>query len=347
MADLDTGAHHGFAAGLGHKLDAGVSSGLLRDLHAVVVRRAGHTVLERYYAGPDEAWDEQLGVTAFGPDVLHDVRSISKTVVGLLYGIALQRGLVPPPAAGLLAQFPEYADLAADPARRGICVRHALNMTMGLAWNEWLPYTDPANSERAMGRAADVNRYVLEQPVVAAPGVKWTYSGGAVALLGSLIERGTGMPLARFAGQALFQPLGIERFEWTARADGTALAAAGLRLSAPSLARLGQLVLAGGVWDGAQLVGADWLRASLTPSANAMDELRYGQLWFVGEARTPALDGPQAWYGAFGNGGQRLWVMPSAGLAVAVLSGAYDRDDAWITPVRLWREIVLANLLRV
>ena len=169
----------GFAGDLAEKLDAGVRSGLLRGLHSVVVERSGRLVLERYFEGEDEAWGRALGRVSFGPDTLHDLRSVTKSVVSLLYGIALDRGLVPAPDAPLLAQFPEYPDLAADPRRAPIKVLHALTMTIGLEWNEQVPYTDPTNSEILMEQAKDRYRFILEQPVVVAPGTRWTYSGAA------------------------------------------------------------------------------------------------------------------------------------------------------------------------
>ena len=134
-------------------------------------------------------------MVSFGPETLHDLRSVTKSVVGLLYGIALDRGLVPPPDAPLMAQFPEYGDLAADPARAGITVGHALTMTLGTEWDEERPYTDPENSEIAMEMAPDRYRYVLERPVIVPPGTRWIYSGGAVALVGALIARGAGKSL--------------------------------------------------------------------------------------------------------------------------------------------------------
>jgi CubicO group peptidase (beta-lactamase class C family) len=335
-------ADEGFATDLAEKLQAGVRSGLLAHLHAVLVHRNGRTVLEQYFKGEDHAWDQPLGEVAFGPQSLHDVRSITKSVVGLLYGIALDRGLVPPIDTPLLSCFAEHADL---PDRTTITVRHALTMTLGLQWNEQLPYTDENNSERAMENAPDRNRYVLEQAVVAPPGTRYSYSGGAVALLGALIARGSGMSLRSFAVRHLFAPLGIEDCEWVTGSDGAHLAASGLRLRALDLARIGELVLGAGEYAGHRLVPREWLEASFTPAIDALDGLAYGRLWFIGRAPVPHR-GPQRWIGAFGNGGQRLWIMPSMNLSVVVLSGNYDAADAWITPVRLWREIVLANLRR-
>ena len=336
----------GFAADLGDKLEAGRFSGLLRHLHCVLVGRAGNLVLERYYDGPDESWGRPLGMVSFEPDTLHDLRSVTKSVVGLLYGIALDKELVPPPDAPLLAQFPEYPDLAADPARASLTVRHALTMTLGLEWDELCPYTDPANSEIAMEMAPDRYRFILDRPVVAPPGERWIYSGGAVALLGAMIARGSGMTLQAFAQQALFAPLGIPRFEWAAGRDGVASAASGLRLRPHDLLRIGKLILDRGRVADRHIVSQEWLEASFGRSVSTGAGLDYGYLWFLGSAPVPFLSEARPWIGGFGNGGQRLWLVPEADLAVVVLSGNYNAPDHWITPTRICSEIVLANLIQ-
>jgi CubicO group peptidase (beta-lactamase class C family) len=336
----------GFAPDLGEKLDAGIRSGLLGGLHSVLIARDGKLVLERYCDGADESWGEKLGTVAFGPETLHDLRSVTKSVVGLLYGIALDRNLVPPPEAPLLAQFPEYPDLIADPQRARLTVAHALTMTLGMEWDEERPYTDPANSEIAMETAPDRYRFILDRPIVAAPGTRWIYSGGAVALLGRLIAKGAGKTLPDFAREALFEPLGIEIFEWAEGQDGVASAASGLRLRPRDLLRIGELILAQGRWDDRQIVSRGWLEASFKLAVSIGDGRDYGRLWYFGATATPALAGPRRWIAGFGNGGQRLWLMPDAKLAVVIHCGNYNTPDQWVTPVRIWREIVLANLRR-
>lgn len=341
-------AAEGFRPDLAERLDAGLRSGLLRDLHGVVASRHGRIVLERYGEGIDEAWGRPLGTVAFGPEVLHDLRSVTKSLVGLLYGIALGRGLVPTPEAPLFAQFPAHADLvAADPRRGAITVAHALTMTMGTEWREaGVPYTDPSNDEIAMERAPDRVRHVLERKVLEAPGQRWIYSGGAVALLGLLIERGAGMRLEAFAAEALFAPLGIAGTEWASGPDGTASAASGARLRPRDLLRVGQMVLQGGAWEGRQVVPQPWLDASFTPVVPVEDGIRYGRLWYIGQMELAALGRSVRFVAGFGNGGQRLWLVPELGLAVVSVSGAYNRPDSWVTPARVFREIVLANLIR-
>ena len=337
----------GFADDLGEKFDAGVRSGLLRDLHATIVCRGDSVVLERYFDGPDDAWGRPLGIVSFGPDTLHDLRSVTKSVVSLLYGIALDRGLVPPLDAPLMAQFPEYGDLAADPARAGITVGHALTMTLGMEWDEERPYTDPENSEIAMEMAPDRYRFVLERPVIVSPGTRWIYSGGAVALVGALIARGAGKSLPDFARDTLFAPLGIGNFEWAAGRDGIASPASGLRLTARDLLRIGRMVLAKGVHEGRRIVPAAWIEASLTSEIGTGDGLDYGRLWFLGRAEVPAFSGPRPWAAGFGNGGQRLYLCPDADVAAVIFAGQYDRPTAWVGPARIWGEIVLANLRHV
>lgn len=325
---------------IARKLAAGIESGLLRDLHIVVASRAGQIVLERYYEGPDVNWGAPIGQVSFTPDTLHDLRSVTKSIVGVLYGIALDRGLVPAPEAPLLAEFPQYADLAKDPKRSGLTIEHALNMTLGMEWDESLPYTSPANSEIAMEQAADRYRFILERPIVMEPGKRWTYSGGSVALIGALIERGTGKTLPEFAKEALFAPLGITEFEWSAGNDGIASAASGLRLTGRGLLRIGNLLLQNGEWEGRRIVSQAWIEQSWKPAIPTGDGDHYGRLWFIGD------EGNHRWLGGFGNGGQRLWLMPDAGIAAVIFSGRYNMWDSWITPMRVWREIILANLLK-
>src|SRR4051794_49481 len=163
---------------------------------AHVAGLAGRQPAPQYYGrGEDEIWGRPIGMIGFGPDVLHDVRSVSKSVVALVYGIALAAGKVPPPDAKLYELFPDYRDLA-GPDRDRLTIHHALSMTLGLEWDELsVSYDNPRNSAMVMEAAPDRLRFVLERPIVGEPGVKWTYCGGATALLAHLIAKGTGETL--------------------------------------------------------------------------------------------------------------------------------------------------------
>ncbi|RVU39763.1 class C beta-lactamase-related serine hydrolase [Hwanghaeella grinnelliae] len=314
---------------LDQKLRAGFKNGELPGLHGAVIDLGKRRLAEIYFPGKDERWGSPIGERQHGPDTLHDLRSVTKSVVGLLYGIALAEGKVPAPSEPLYAQFPDYPDLMAEPGRDRILVAHALSMQMGLEWNEDLPYSDPRNSEIGMERASDRYRYVLEQPIREAPGQSWIYSGGAVALLGRLIEIGTGMSLDAYARHTLFEPLGISHFEWVRGADGTPSAASGLRLTLPDLAKIGHLVAQDGRYDGKQVVPKAWIEESVTPRADVTEGTRYGYLWYIaGRPKAPLAI-------AVGNGGQRLTVQPEHDFVVAAFVGRYNDPLSWQTSLKV------------
>ena len=334
----------GFDPRVGEKLQAGVEAGLLRHLHVVLAERGGDVVLESYGEGEDENWGRPLGTVSFSPDTLHDLRSVTKSVVGLLYGIALDKELVPSLDTPILTQFPEYDDLAEDPDRQKRTIEHALTMTLGMEWDETVPYTSTKNSELAMEFAEDRFRFVLDRPLIEEPGKRWIYSGGAVALIGEILQRGTGKTLPEFARKVLFDPLDIEEFEWSAGRDGVASAASGLRLKASDLLKIGRLVLNKGERNGTRIVSAEWIDASLSFKAATDQGVNYGYLWWLGKAPVQTASGTVSWAAGFGNGGQRLFVSPEADVTAVIYSGHYNNWDAWITPARVWSEIILANL---
>jgi CubicO group peptidase (beta-lactamase class C family) len=343
-------AEAGFAPDIEARLDQLIADKRAWNLHGVVVARAGRLVLERYFDGPDNARGRPLGHVAFRVDTLHDLRSVTKSIVGLLYGIALAAAKVPAPEASLFAAFPEYAELAGAAGRDRLTIHHVLTMTMGTDWDETsVPYSDPRNSEIAMDMAPDRYRFVLERPVVAEPGRRWHYNGGATALLARIIAKGTGRSLTEFAREALFDPLGIGTTEWFTGKDGDPVAASGLRLTPRDLARVGQLMLNGGTWADRRVVPTAWLDRCVTPLVSVDEVRRYGYQWYVGDFAFGdqlgwRLSRLERWWGGFGEGGQRLFVMPDLDLVVAITAGNYLMPDQWMPPTRVMREVVLASL---
>jgi CubicO group peptidase (beta-lactamase class C family) len=251
---------------IGQRLAQAQQDGRVSGLHALLVSQGGKLVFEHYGQGDDEqAGRGPLGTVVFGPDVPHDLRSVSKGVVGLAYGIALAAGKVPPPEAKLYEQFPDYPDLAGQSGRDRVTIHHALSMTLGLDWDELtVPYSDPRNAETAMEASPDRFRFMLERPIVGEPGARWTYCGGATALLGRLIARGTGETLLAYCRRVLFDPMGFGPVAWAQGRDGEYRAASGLRLLPRDLLKIGQLVHAGGVWNGDQIVPRDWMKRAIT-----------------------------------------------------------------------------------
>ncbi|CCD91621.1 putative Beta-lactamase [Bradyrhizobium sp. ORS 375] len=339
-----------FAAGVARRLDQAVAERRIWNVHGLIVLRQGRLVIERYFEGRDRARGVgDLGTVAFTAETPHDLRSCSKSIVALLYGIALAQGRVPAPEQPLLASFPDYADLA-SPERSQLTIQHVLTMTMGTDWDESsLPYSDPRNSEIAMDDAPDRYRYILERAIVDTPGAHWTYCGGATALLARLIATGSGKPLHDFARAYLFDPLGMGPTQWATGSDGEPFAASGARMSLRDFARIGALMLDGGRWAGRQIVPADWITRCTTPAVSADELRRYGYQWFLidvgfGKPKGWAVGRLERMWMAQGEGGQRLFIIPALQLIIAVTAGNYERDDQSLPPTRILREIVLASV---
>ncbi|MGO4339458.1 serine hydrolase domain-containing protein [Labrys sp. KB_33_2] len=306
---------------LAQKLDAAKED----NIHALLIARHGKLVFERYFTGSDSHWGQPAKEVAFGPDVPHDLRSISKSVVSLLFGIALDKGWIGSIDQPVLVVLPVYADLA-TPEKRGITLRHLLTMSPGLAWNEQLAYDNPANSESRMDMAKDPCRYALEQPVAHDPGLVWTYSGGTTGLLACVLQQATGKPLDELARENLFEPMGITKVEWARYPqNGGPVAASGLRLLPADTLKFGQLVLDKGAWKGRQIVSAKWIEMATAPQINAPGAMFYGFQFWLGRSLVDhrSVD----WIAGFGYGGQRLFIVPSLDLTVMVHAGRYGGQD--------------------
>ena len=294
-----------------------------RNVHAVLVVRHGKLVFEAYAAGKDENWGEPLGVVAHDAATKHDVMSISKSVVSLLFGIALERKLIAGTDVPVMSFFPEYAELK-TPKWDKILLRHLLTMAPGYDWNEDTPWMDPYNTVRAMSEAADPYRYILGREVLYEPDARWQYNSGATALLGAVLKKATGKPLDQFAKEALFDPLHIEDFEWSGMINGEPAAFGGLRLRPRDTAKIGQLVLNGGTWQGQRVVPEDWVKQSTKPRFDtSWGGMRYGYQWWLGTSPFGAgrtVD----WIAAFGFGGQTIFIVPTLDLVVVTNAGLYD-----------------------
>ncbi|TIP27391.1 MAG: serine hydrolase [Mesorhizobium sp.] len=295
-----------------------------QNLHSVVVVRRGKLVYEAYTAGSDYKWGTDLGVVTYDATMQHDTRSVSKSVVSLLFGIALDRKLLTGIDMPVLLFFPDYADLK-TPQRERILLRHLLTMTAGFAWNEDTAWASDANTERKMYESPDPYRYVLERPVIYDPDERWQYNSGATALLGAVLKKSAGEPLRDFAKDALFDPLQIRDFEWMAMKNGDAIAGGGLRLRPRDMAKIGQLVLNGGEWQGRRIVSETWVKESTKPRFEGWNPMRYAYQWWAGTSKS--ADRTFDWTAAVGLGGQRIFIVPALDLVVVTTAGLY-RDES-------------------
>jgi CubicO group peptidase (beta-lactamase class C family) len=308
------------------------------NVHAVLIEHRGRLAYEQYFAGTDQRWGDSLGRVVFDRNTKHDLRSVSKSVVSALIGTLVTSGAIRSLDTPIVQYFPEYKDLQ-TPERSAVTLRHALTMTAGLEWNEEIPYSDPRNDEIRMTRSPDPLRFALDRPIVAKPGTVWSYNGGLTQVLATVIERLAKTPLTAYAEQKLFKPLGISDFEWVGNLGGVPAAASGVRLRPRDLAKFGSMYAARGRWRNRQIVGADWVAASLVRRVNLPGQtaMGYGYQWWHQCLPTPA--GTVEMQVAAGNGGQRIAILPAADTVVTILAGRYNEPTPWL------RELIVHQLL--
>lgn len=326
----------GFSEAALAALTQAIRDGVYLNTHAVLVEKAGHLVYEAYFEGKDERWGVPLGNVVFDHQTLHDLRSVSKSVTSALLGIALGGDYETALATPLPAYFPDLKHRF-GPDLGQVTLQHALTMTAGLEWNEMtVPYTDRSNDEIQLYYTYDPIGMVLSRPLRDPPGSTWYYNGGLTQVLAGLIERKTGMPLDRFAEEALFAPLGITDYEWLGSSlwpsGSSPSAASGLRLTARDLAKIGSLFLHQGRWQGQQVIPAEWIARSTERYVQDIPwgppgVYGYGFMWYPGH--TKGIPGFRI-IRAAGNGDQKIFILPEQEIVVTIFAGLYNQNR-WVS----------------
>lgn len=150
-----------------------LETGAFDNTHAILVEKSGTLVYEAYASGQDERWGDPIGEVAFGPETLHDLRSVTKSVTSGLLGIALAPDSYDQALASPIGRFfPDLTHRFADNLDQ-VTLHHVLTMTAGLQWNEMdLPYTNRENDEIQLYYTDDPVGLVLARPPIEAPGTR-------------------------------------------------------------------------------------------------------------------------------------------------------------------------------
>ncbi|MEO5647965.1 MAG: alpha/beta fold hydrolase [Chitinophagaceae bacterium] len=312
-----------------------IVNGNYPNIHSVLILRNNKLVYENYFPGTDEI--RGIGDAGFKEhhrDSLHDIRSVNKSVVGAAVLIAIAQDKIKSVDQPVFDFFPEYAGYETG-LKQQITIKHLLNMTAGLEWDE--DKSDTTNDERRMNNSPDAIDFVLRQPVVDTPGKKYNYSGGYTQLLAGIIEKATGMPIDKFTDLYLFKPLGIEKYTWHKIRDGKPAAASGLRMRSRDMAKFGLLFINNGKWKGKQIIPAQLVEQTMssqvsTPYSDSVaPHIGYSnQFWIP----TEIMKGKQVtWVQAQGNGGQIIIMDKLNNLVAVITAGNYNlknlRRSSW------------------
>jgi CubicO group peptidase (beta-lactamase class C family) len=279
------------------------SAGSMARMHSLLVSHDGEIVLERYFNGRDR-------------DDIANVKSVSKSVVSALVGIAIERGYLSGVDEPIGGYFEAELGSEADAAKRAITIEDLLTMRSGLE-------TTSNRNYGAWVLSPNWIEFALDQPLEAEPGERMQYSTGSTHLLSAILTQATGESTLEFAREALGDPLGFHLASWPRDPQGVYFGGNDMEFTPRQMLAFGNLYLHRGRANGRQIVPAEWVDASFTPRTESPREegRYYGYGWWI---RTMAgFETPYAW----GYGGQFIVLVPDLDAVVVITSSSTPGDD--------------------
>jgi CubicO group peptidase (beta-lactamase class C family) len=308
----------------------GVVSGRFPNVHSILVHHRGRLILEEYFHG-------------FDRDRPHQMRSLTKGLIAMVAGAAVDRNRLSIADRALLPLVPDPAKLS--PAHRAVTLADLLSMRSGLSCDDESSGS-AINNDTLYGREDWVKAFVAA-PVKAAGAPEAAYCSAGMLAAGRLVEIRTGSPIADFARESLFRPMGIVDAHWSwpfVLGSGAAGEFGQVRLRPRDMMKLGVMVLHNGRFNGRQILSPSWISAMTTRhSVIGGDGYGYG-LWFR-DYRVTAHEGPRTVSTIMfsGNGGQKIYVVPTLDLVVVATGGSYNQGNAPINAMMV--EVILPAIL--
>ena len=249
-------------------------------------------------------------------DKQHKVNSVTKSVLSILVGIAIDRGVLKGVHQPIADFFPNLTDW-----QKQLTLEHLLTMTPGFDWPEFSSW---GGRPMPMINSRDWVQFILERSMVEDPGESMHYNSGCSHLLSAILQKAAGMSLTEYAEAYLFNPLGIKYYTWYSDAKGIVIGGFGLSLKAEDMLKIGKLMLQEGTWNGHKVVSKDWVMESTIPRFHTYNKIgSYGYHWWIltnenhQQTQLPA-------YFAMGYGGQYIIVAPKNQLIVTFTSDLYN-----------------------
>ncbi len=272
-------------------------------LNSVLVYKDGDIIAENYYNG-------------FNESSRNIIKSVAKSIMSVCTGIALDKGFIQSLDEPIGKYIPEF-DGSNDPFHKMITIRHLLTMTSGIHFSGGVHYHCPMFEQ--MKRSGNWIEHIADTMIKDMAGTKYCYKEWDVILLASVIENAVGMDMFDFLNENLYIPLGIKSDRWWKSKCGATYSVANgdsgkeeqqSSLSARDMLKIGLLFMNDGIYDGKQIVSAEYVKSAITPSKCNSG---YGLLWWLGDN----------WYGCRGYAGQSITVVPDK-KAVVVTQGAQN-----------------------
>lgn len=277
-------------------------------IHSVLVVSKDEIILEEYF-------------DQYSSEKRHDLRSVTKSMISLLLGIAIDKGLVDSVEDPVLKYMTSYAP---DSQLEKITIKHLLTMSSGLDCNDWDKKSK--GQEDRVFKKKDWLRYFLELPIIHEPGTVSNYCSMGTILTAEIINKVSGMTIDEFAGQHLFGPLAITNMHWGHTSEKKEVIPSGKRvyMTPRDMAKVGLMVLNKGKWGDRQIVPEKWIATS-TSAKTKITGIGYGFLWWnipfkVDEGYIHSVV-------STGNGGQYIMVFPTLDMIAVFTGGAYNSQE--------------------
>ena len=295
------------------------------NIHSLLIAKDNKLIYENYFSGKDENWGSNLGYVEHDYNILHDTRSISKSVVAACIDIAVQQKKIKSIDDPVFNYLPYYQEYRTSQNEK-ITIRQLLTMSSNIQWDEDVPHGTSKNDETQMERSSNPVRYVLTRLMKPGSDSAWKYNSGGVQVLAEIIRSVSADNIDKFAEKYLFTLLGIKNYKWTKSHRKFPAAASGLRLTSRDLLKFGLLYLNNGQWNGQQILSENWVNETLRTQVyrEKLDTTKgYSFLFWIetDSVETKTFD----LIIARGNGGQRIFLHKASNLVVVVTAGNYNK----------------------
>jgi hypothetical protein len=280
-----------------------------RNVTAMVVLKNGQLVHEGYYLGTR-------------PEDLRISWSVAKSFLSALFGVLQAEGAF----ASLDDPVEKYAPLLKGSAYEGVTIRDVLTMSSGVAFNEdYLDFNSDINKMgRVLALGGSMDEFAANLKLrEAEPGSRWHYVSVDTHVLGMVIRGATGKDIPALLETRILAPMGFEEAPYYVTDGlGVSFVLGGLNVMTRDYARFGQMIAQGGLWQGKQVVPADWVKASTSPQAK--DSSAYGFQWWIPPDATPGEVMAQGIYG------QYIYINPSLNVVIAVNAADRGFEEAGV-----------------
>ncbi|SFQ03866.1 serine hydrolase domain-containing protein [Parafilimonas terrae] len=277
-----------------------------KNIYGLIVKQNNTVLYDQYF-------------NHYNSDSLFNDQSLTKNVIAILIGIAIDKGFIPSVDEKIADYLPELKN-DSDARKQNVTIHDIMNQASGL-YHENLERLD------LFLKLPDPSAYTLQQPMTASPGTEWHYNNAATHLLSVILTKATGMNTYSFAQKMLFQPLGITHTDWMKMADGyyDGSGLLSMRLNTKALIKIGELLLNKGVYNGKQIVAESWVQQLLTPHKTYRSYWGFPQSDYALTFYHFTYNNTKIMYG-MGWGGQFIVIIPSLNAVIAINQNIADAN---------------------